>query len=51
MRTYNVFCLFSNLLIMLNKNLYYAQSKSLSKIFQGGGGGGYFTFLPHMFPL
>ena len=45
MSKYNVFCSSSNVLIMLNKNYYYAQSKPLSKIFQGD-----FTFLPHMFP-
>ena len=39
MRTYNVLCWFSNLLIILNKNSYNAQSKCLSKIFGEGGGG------------
>ena len=35
MRAYNVFYLFSNLIIMLNKNWYHAQSKLFRKIFQG----------------
>ena len=41
MHTYDVFCWFSDLLIMLNKYQYHAQSTPLSKIFQGEG---HFTF-------
>ena len=37
---YNVFCWFSNLIIMLNKNGYHSQSKSLSSI---SGMGAFYT--------